>query len=131
MIYNKISGFSDEIDSKIDVQFAVLKKLGIKYFEPRTVDEKNISELCDSEVLSLKEKMDKAGICASSVGSPICKIKLTDNFEKHFELFKRVCDITKALDCKYIRIFSFYHNGGLWTDAEENLILKRLSKMIN
>ena len=30
MIYNKISGFSDEIDSNIDIQFAVINKLGIK-----------------------------------------------------------------------------------------------------
>ena len=34
MIYEKISGFSDEIDSCIVTQFEVLSKLGIKYFEP-------------------------------------------------------------------------------------------------
>ena len=116
MIYNKISGFSDEIDANIDIQFAALNRLGIKYFEPRFIGGKNISELCDEEVLSLKEKMDNAGITASSIGSPIGKIKLTDNFEEHFELFKRVCRTAKMLDCNFIRIFSFYHDGGDWSD---------------
>ena len=130
MIYNKISGFSDEIDSDIDIQFAVLNKLGIKYYEPRFINGKNISELCDEEVYSLKEKMDNAGISASSIGSPIGKVKLNDDFEKHFELYKRVCHIAKILQCRYIRIFSFYHDGKVWTAEERSLVLERLSKMI-
>ena len=130
MIYNKISGFSDEIDSDIDIQFAVLNKLGIKYYEPRFINGKNISELCDKEVYSLKEKMDNAGISASSIGSPIGKVKLNDDFEKHFELYKRVCRTAKILQCQYIRIFSFYHDSDVWTEDERVLVLERLSKMI-
>lgn len=130
MIYNKISGFSDEIDANIDIQFAVLNRLGIKYFEPRFIGGKNISELCDEEVLYLKEKMENAGITVSSIGSPIGKIKLTDNFEEHFELFKRVCRTAKMLDCNYIRIFSFYHDGGDWSEDERKGVFERLSKMI-
>ena len=40
-----ISGFSDEIDKNIDIQFQVLNKLNIKFFEPRGIDGKNISLL--------------------------------------------------------------------------------------
>jgi len=130
MIYNKISGFSDEIDSNTDIQFQVLNKLGIKYFEPRGIDGKNISELCDSEVAALKEKMEKYGIRASSIGSPIGKIKLSDNFDEHFEMFKRVVKTAKALDTKYIRMFSFYHNGGEWTEKEREDVFLKLKKMI-
>ena len=129
MFYNKISGFSDEISSEIDVQFEVLNKLGIKYFEPRFVDGKNISALDDEEVLALKEKMDKAGIRASSIGSPIGKVKLTDDLDDHFELFKRVVKTAKMLDCRYIRIFSFYHEGEEWTEDERQLVLSELKKM--
>jgi len=130
MVYNKISGFSDEISSEIDVQFEVLKKLGIKYFEPRFVGDKNISELNDEEVVVLKEKMDKAGIKASSIGSPIGKIKLSDDFDAHFELFKRVVKTAKMLDCRNIRIFSFYHDGDGWTEDERQLVFANLKKMI-
>ena len=57
MVYEKISGFSDEIASDIDTQFRVLKQLGISYFEPRGIDGKNISMLTDEEVKELKRKM--------------------------------------------------------------------------
>ena len=130
-MYEKISGFSDEISSEIKVQFEVLNKLGIKYFEPRGVDGKNISELNDDEVIALKEKMSAYGIKASSIGSPIGKIKLTDDFEAHFELFKRVVKTAKMLDTKYIRMFSFYHDGGEWTEEERKQVIERLVKMID
>ena len=73
-----ISGFSDEIDANIDVQFSVLNKLGIKYFEPRGINGKSIAALTDDEVAELKAKMDECGIKASSIGSPVGKVKITD-----------------------------------------------------
>lgn len=131
MPYAKISGFSDEIASDVKTQFEVLNKLGIKYFEPRGVDGKNISELNDDEVIALKEKMDRYGIKVSSIGSPVGKVKLTDDLDAHFEMFKRVVKTAKMLDTKYIRIFSFYHNGDEWTDDERELVLKELKKLIS
>ena len=68
-----ISGFSDEIDEKIDVQFEAITRLGISYFEPRGIDGKNISTLTSDEVKALREKMDKFNIKASSIGSHIGK----------------------------------------------------------
>ena len=130
MTYEKISGFSDEIASDIDTQFSVLCKLGIKYFEPRGINGKNISKIDDNELLMLKAKMAEYGIKASSIGSPIGKIKLTDDFEAHFELFKRVVTIANALDTKYIRMFSFYHNGGEWTVEERADVISKLERMI-
>ncbi|MBQ3125043.1 MAG: sugar phosphate isomerase/epimerase [Clostridia bacterium] len=130
MPYSKISGFSDEIASDIKTQFEVLNKLGIKYFEPRGVNGKNISELNDDEVIALKAEMDECGIKASSIGSPIGKIKLSDDFSAHFELFKRVVKTAKMLDAKYIRVFSFYHDGDEWTDADRSQVLSQLKKLI-
>ena len=95
MSYSKLSGFADEISSDIDEQF-----------EPRGVNGKNIAELSVEEVKDLKEKMEKYGIKASSIGSPIGKIKITDDFCPHFEVFKRIVTTAKTLDAKYIRMFS-------------------------
>lgn len=131
MIYNKISGFSDEISENTDMQFQVLNKLDIGYFEPRGIDGKNISTLTDEEVAALKEKMDRHGIKASSIGSPIGKIKLEEDFEPHFEKFVRVVRIAQMLEAKYIRMFSFYHEGGeVWTDEERTLVMTNLRRMI-
>ncbi len=133
MVYNKISGFSDEMDTDIVTQFETLNKLGIKYFVPRGIDGKNVSELDDEDVMVLKQKMDKYGIRASSIGSPVGKIKLTDDFDEHFDMFKRVVKITKMLNAKYIRIFSFYHESTHteWTEQERAQVINQLKKMID
>lgn len=103
-----ISGFSDEIDENIQVQFETIKSLGIHYFEVRGVNGKNIADLTDDELEELLAEMKKYDVKVSSVGSPIGKIFITEDFEPHFEKFKRVVEIAKRLDTKYIRMFSFY-----------------------
>ena len=130
MLYDKISGFSDEIAEDITTQFKTLRKLNISYFEPRGIDGKNISELSDEEVIALREKMRGDGIQVSSIGSPVGKVKLSDDWEKHFSLFQRVVKIAKMLDSHYIRVFSFYHEGGERTSEERRLVLLRLREMI-
>ena len=125
MSYSRISGFSDEIDRGIVKQFTVLNKLGISYFEPRGVDGKNISELSDEEVKALKANMQKYGIKVSSIGSPIGKMFLSEDFDAHFETFKRVVKIAKELDTKYIRIFSFFHSYD-----ERDTVIEKLKMMI-
>ncbi len=129
MSYNKISGFSDEIASDITTQFSVLKKLGIKYFEPRGVDGKNISELSIEEATELKKRMDNEGIKVSSIGSPIGKIEIKDDFEPHFKTFKNVVAVAKILGTNYIRIFSFYNDNN-WSDEVREEIISRLKRML-
>lgn len=132
MEYEKISGFSDEIAEDVETQFQVLQKLGIRYFEPRGIDGKNISALSDGEAAALKEKMEKYGIQVSSIGSPIGKVKLEDDFEEHFRQFRRVVELAEMLGAENIRMFSFYHEGGEeWSDEERAEVLKRLRRMID
>ncbi len=130
LLYGKISGFSDEIDSCVITQFEALNRLNIKYFEPRGIDGKNISTLTDEQIKELKAKMDKYGIAASSIGSPIGKVNIEDDFAEHFELFKRVVFIAKELGSKYIRMFSFYTKEGGWNDEKCEKVIKRLQTMI-
>lgn len=146
MKYDKISGFADEIAEDVDTQFRVLKKLDIRYFEPRGIDGKNIAALTDGEVAALKEKMGRSGVKASSIGSPIGKIRLDEDFEAHFGQFQRVVEIAKRLGARYIRIFSFYppakpgpaeggcgSDGGTrqeWTAKDRGEVLDRLRRMI-
>ena len=65
------------------MQLSHLQSLGIRYFEPRTVNGKNISELTDEEAHALRDRMDYYGIGASSIGSPIGKIGISDDFDRH------------------------------------------------
>ena len=131
MIYDKISGFSDEIDSCVVTQFEALNRLGIKYFEPRGIDGKNISVLNADEVKELKAKMDKYGIKVSSIGSPVGKMNVEDDFTEHFEMFKNVVYIAKELESRYIRMFSFYKKEGDWTEEKRAEVIRRLKMMID
>lgn len=130
MQYFKISGFSDEIASNIVTQFEVLNRLGIRYFEPRGINGKNISSLSTDEVNELKAVMREYGIEASSIGSPVGKVKLSDGFDDHFGLFRRTVNTAKILGTRYIRIFSFYHDNTEWSEEERTEVLKRLARMI-
>lgn len=131
MLYSKISGFSDEIAKELDTQFQVLNKLGISFFEPRGINGKNISVLTEQEVSELKAKMEQYGIKASSIGSPVGKVRIEDPFEPHFEVFKKVVHTAQMLECRFIRVFSFFHESKTeWTSAERAEILARLKQMI-
>lgn len=123
------TGFSDEIAENAEKQFEHLRSLGIEYFEARGVDGKNISDLNDDEINDLKKKMNKYGIKASSIGSPIGKIKISDNFEEHLEKLKRVIYIAKALGTKYIRVFSFYIDKNESLDKWKGEVILRMKKM--
>lgn len=124
-----ITGFSDEISEKIDVQFAHIKSLGIEYFEPRGVDGTNVADLSDEQVAFLKERMDKEGIKVSSIGSPIGKIKITDEFEPHLDKLARVIEIAKKLGTKYIRVFSYYIDKGDDLEKWHDEVIYRMKKM--
>ncbi len=124
-----ITGFSDEIDSNIKVQFQELNRIGIEFYEPRFINDKNIADLDVKETEELLSLMNEHGIKASSIGSPIGKISITDDFEPHFEKFKNVVRIAKTLGTKYIRMFSFFVEP---EDCEKyrDEVISRLSRLI-
>ena len=102
------SGFADEISENFDEQISALKKLNINMIELRGVDGKNFTTLSDEELSIVKMKLNDNNIKISALGSPIGKFTLGDNFDDHLVLFERVMDIGDFLDCKVIRMFSFY-----------------------
>lgn len=107
----KISGFTDEISFKLDKQLAMLKELGESYMCPRNVDGDNIADISYDIFLSgIKPRLDDAKIKFSSIGSPIGKIKLDDEegYQKQLEKLAKLVKIAKVMECKYIRIFSFF-----------------------
>lgn len=124
-----ITGFSDEIDSDITKQFEHLVRLDIKYFEPRGINGKNIADLDDDEVGDLVSAMKKYGIRASSIGSPIGKIGIGDDFDAELKRLDRVIAIAKALGTNYIRIFSFYNPDNISFEVFRAEAIARLKKM--
>lgn len=124
-----LTGFADEIDPMMQKQYVLLKKLGIEYIELRGVNGTNISELTKEQVKDLKAELDKNGFKISAIGSPCGKIKITDDFEPHFETFKKVVEFAKILKTPYIRIFSFYTDGD--PEGAKDEVYRRLRMFID
>ena len=107
-----LSAFADEIDMDLKVQMDVLKKHDIHYIEIRGVNGKCITDYSLREVTEIKKSLDERGFKISSIGSPIGKIFITDDFAPHLELFKHTLNIAKILETNYIRMFSFFMPPG-------------------
>lgn len=107
-----LSAFADEIDPDLNLQMDVLDQHEIKYIEMRGVNGRNITEYTLEEAREIKKQLDQRGFRLSAIGSPIGKIKITDDFEPHLELFRHTLEIAKILEAKYIRMFSFFMPEG-------------------
>lgn len=127
-----ISGFYDEISSKLSAQIGVLHQLGEHYMCPRNVDGKNIADYSFEE---FKEKiypiLQKEDIHFSSIGSPIGKVGIDDEegFEKQKKQLAELVKIAKLMECEYIRVFSFFYGDKNPKDCTEKVIA-RLKEML-
>lgn len=125
-----LSGFADEIDQNLSVQMKVLKELGIKHIEMRGVNGKNLCDCTLEEVKEIKKVLDDNGFSLSAIGSPIGKIKITDEFQPHLEKFKHVLDIAEIMQVKYIRLFSFFMPEQSDYSVHRNEVLYRMQELI-
>lgn len=124
----KIFGFADEADSMIDGQIDAMLKNGLDGLEIRGVDGVNIADISLEKAKEVKEKLDKAGLVTWSIGSPIGKIDINDDFEPHIEKFKHTLEIAKILGAKNMRMFSFFVPENADFDALREKVMERLSK---
>ncbi len=92
-----LSGFSDEIAPEFDTQLAAVTEWGLTHIELRAADGVNVSDFSPAKVKEVKQKLEAAGVAVSSIGSPIGKISVTDDFAPHLEKLKRTLEIQKAL----------------------------------
>jgi len=125
-----LSAFADEASPMLDEQIKALQEEGVSLIELRGVDGKNVSNLTIEEAAAVKAKLDAAGIRLSALGSPYGKASLGVAFDEHLALFKHGLELCKVLDCKRIRMLSFYPAGA--SDEETRAeVLRRLEIMVS
>jgi sugar phosphate isomerase/epimerase len=103
-----LSGFADEISPDLELQCSVLDEIGIRFIEFRSAWGENVLDLDDRRIDEARNILDRHGIRTSSIGSPIGKVSVTDDFDAHLQRFDRALEVARRLDAPYIRIFSFY-----------------------
>ena len=123
-----LSAFSDEAGGGIKEQIAALKRNNLTHTELRGLDYGNISIYTEAQCKELKKILDDNGIGVSAIGSPFGKINIEDDFEPHFELFKRNVENACILGTDKIRMFSFFFNENQKQENFRDEVFERLEK---
>lgn len=124
-----LSAFADEIDMNLTTQMDVLDTHGIKHIEMRGVNGKNISEVTVEEAVEIKKQLDARGFKISSIGSPVGKIFLKDDFDAHKAMFVQLLEVAKILESKYMRIFSFFMEKDINHDHCADEVINRMKEL--
>ncbi len=121
-----LSGFSDEISADFETQCALVTKLGLTHLEFRSAWEVNVLDL-DAEQLALAQKtLDAHQLRVSSIGSPIGKIFIDEDFEPHLDRMRHAAEVAQLLGAPYIRIFSFFIRDGADPDDHRDEVIRRM-----
>ena len=125
-----LSAFADEYNPDFDKQLEVLQKSDISMLELRFADKINVSDFTDEKVSEIKNKLDASGITLSALGSPIGKITLDDDMDKHIETAKKTFETAEILGAKNIRFFSFYPHKDMDIAESENEVFEKVGRLV-
>ena len=121
-----LSGFADEISDDFTEQCAVIKDLGLRYLEFRSAWGTNVLDLDDGELTKAREILADHGLGVSSIGSPIGKIFVDEDFEPHLARMRHAADVAAFFAAPYIRIFSFFLREGADPAEHRDEVLRRM-----
>ena len=122
----RFCAFADEASSSLDLQIKALQRNSLSLLEIRGVDKKNISTLSREETVETKKRFLDGGISVWSIGSPIGKCDIHEDFSIETERFKRTLEIANILEAENMRIFSFYKT----TEDDINEVVDRLGSFL-
>lgn len=128
-----ISGFSDEICQPLEGQLAVVTRLGMDHICLRSAGGKGIAQYTPAEAReALVPLLHSAGVHVSALGTALGKIRVDDeeSFAAQLEQLDVLCGLCKILDCRYLRIFSFYPPAGAAPDACRDMVLEKLRRFL-
>ena len=127
----KIYAFADEASSKLDGQILALKRNGLAGLEIRGVDGTNVSAISIEKAKEVRRKLDDNGLTVWSVGSPIGKIKIQDDFDAHLDTYRYTLEIADILGAKNLRLFSFYIPKEDAPAAYHQLVIDRMGVFLD
>lgn len=122
----RYAAFADESAQDLAGQMDALKRNGFEFLEIRNLDGKNFTKLSLEEMKTLAARLSDNGLSVRSLGSPIGKMKIADDFAAHMELYKHTLELGNVLGAKQIRLFSFFMPKGEDPTNYRQLVLERM-----
>ena len=104
----KLYAFADEACKQVDGQIRAMLRNGLNGLEIRGVDGENVSVISLEKAKEVRKKLDDNGLVTWSIGSPIGKIKLTDDFGAHLDTLRHTLEVANILGAQNLRMFSFF-----------------------
>jgi len=121
-----LSGFADEIDADFTTQCEVASGLDLTFLELRSAWGVNILDLDDTQLDTMKQTLASHGLQVSSIGSPIGKIFIDEDFEPHLERMRHAAQVAQSFHAPHIRIFSFFLRPGANPVDHRDEVLRRM-----
>ena len=125
----RLSGFADEISPDLEVQCATLDDLGVRHIEVRSIGYVNVLDLDDGRLADARRAFDAHQISASSIGSPIGKMPIEEDFEPELTRFRGALQVAEALQAPYIRLFSFFMPPDSDPSTHRDEVLRRMAAL--
>ena len=123
----KIYAFADEASPALGGQIAAMLRNGLDGVELRTVDGVNVSDLAPDQAKRIGQRLRENGLCVWSLGSPMGKTELgQDDFDHETDRMKATAELANIMECRNIRMFSFYLPRGAQAKAYQNEVVDRL-----
>lgn len=104
-----VSAFADEASDRLEDQIQVLKTLGLRHLEARSINGKNIHDLPEDQFEQAVEMLEQAGIQVNCFGSTLANwgTPITSPFEQTVEVANRALKRMQRLGTRMIRIMSY------------------------
>lgn len=124
-----LSGFADEIGEDLEAQCATLNELGITHVEFRSAWGINVLDLTDAQIGDAVDILAAHDLSVSSIGSPLGKINIDDDFDAHLARADRALAVALRLNAPFIRIFSFFLRPDQTPEDHRDEVLRRMAAL--
>jgi sugar phosphate isomerase/epimerase len=124
-----LSGFADEIDPDLTSQCATLNELGITHVEFRSAWNTNVLDLTDEQIEEVAATLAAHRLAVSSIGSPLGKINIADDFDAHLVRADRALAVARRLGAPFVRIFSFFLRPDQAPADHRDEVLRRMAAL--
>lgn len=125
-----ISCFADEISPQWTDQLRVMKALGLRWMEIRSMWGVGVLELNAAQLRDVRSQANDHGIQISCIASPIGKADVQAPMNEAVEQLKRAAAAAYIAGCKYVRCFSF-QGGTLPREEARALATDKLLGLTN
>jgi len=123
----RLCAFADEASPSLEKQVEALKRNKISLIELRNINGENISKITQERAKEYAEYLKCNGISVWSIGSPLGKINIEDDFEEHLKLTEHVSNLAKIFETDKVRMFSFFLSDHI---KHRDEVIERLNKMV-